>query len=77
MMLIDEGDRWINTALDDLPEPGLLVDPTEFGLAIPFGGNGVDSYASSRNQILATVLALLAVLVVALRRAEGPSPGLA
>ncbi len=26
VMLIEEGDRWINTAVADLPEPGNLVD---------------------------------------------------
>ena len=65
VMLIDEGDKWINTPIENLPEPGLLVDPTEFGLALPLGGSGIDSYSPSRNQILATVLALLAVLIVA------------
>jgi uncharacterized protein YbaR (Trm112 family) len=26
VMLIDEGDRWIDTAVEDLPEPGKLVE---------------------------------------------------
>jgi len=26
VMLIDEGDKWINTAVEDLPEPGKLVE---------------------------------------------------
>ena len=26
VMLIDEGDKWINTAVADLPEPGKLVE---------------------------------------------------
>ncbi len=26
VMLIDEGDKWINTAVADLPQPGKLVD---------------------------------------------------
>jgi hypothetical protein len=26
VMLIDEGDKWINTALADLPQPGKLVE---------------------------------------------------
>jgi len=25
-MLIEEGDKWIQTAVDDLPEPGKLVE---------------------------------------------------
>lgn len=27
VMLIDEGDKWIGTAIEALPEPGPLVDP--------------------------------------------------
>jgi uncharacterized protein YbaR (Trm112 family) len=26
VMLIDEGDKWANTTVEDLPEPGKLVD---------------------------------------------------
>ncbi len=26
VMLIDEGDKWIGTAVEDLPEPGKLVE---------------------------------------------------
>ena len=26
VMLIDEGDKWVNTAVEKLPEPGKLVD---------------------------------------------------
>ena len=26
VMLIDEGDKWVDVAVDDLPEPGPLVD---------------------------------------------------
>ncbi len=26
VMLIEEGDKWINTAVEDLPEPGALVE---------------------------------------------------
>jgi uncharacterized protein YbaR (Trm112 family) len=64
VMLIDEGDKWINTGIEELPEPGLLVDPAEFGLMSPLKG-GIDSYSPSRNQMLATLLALLAVILVA------------
>lgn len=62
VMLIEEGDKWIHTLNDDLPEPGRLIDPTEFGLTGPVSGD-LDAYGPSRNQILATVLALLALLV--------------
>lgn len=30
VMLIDEGDKWINTSVEDLPAPGKLVEPSLF-----------------------------------------------
>ena len=30
VMLIDEGDKWINTSPEDLPPPGKLVEPSMF-----------------------------------------------
>jgi len=39
VMLIDEGDKWIATPVEALPEPGPLVDPNEMSLPdTPFSG---------------------------------------
>jgi uncharacterized protein YbaR (Trm112 family) len=44
VMLIEEGDRWINTPVDELPDPGPLVEPQDLPPAhntdVDFGSGG-------------------------------------
>ncbi|GAB4433239.1 MAG: hypothetical protein Kow0031_14800 [Anaerolineae bacterium] len=44
VMLIEEGDRWIDTPVDELPDPGPLVEPQDLPAAhatdVDFGSGG-------------------------------------
>lgn len=63
VMLIEEGDRWIATAVEDLPEPGPLVEPS----LIPQSGSAALPPADTGDrQLFGLALGLLGgVLLVA------------
>jgi hypothetical protein len=63
VMLIDEGDKWIDTPVENLPEPGPLVDSS---LPAPVGPL-LQARGSDRRFLLGLTLGLLGLtLVVAL-----------
>jgi uncharacterized protein YbaR (Trm112 family) len=60
VMLIDEGDKWIDTPIDALPEPGQLVDSSLLmqEIAPLAGGQGLNK------RLLGLTLGLLALTLV-------------
>ena len=47
VMLIEEGQKWMTTSVNDLPIPGPLVDPSEMSLPdTPFSSSDVSSAGS-------------------------------
>ena len=63
-MLIDEGDKWIGTAVDDLPEPGPLVDPGEISIPdTPFSG-AERSGSDPRVFLIGALLGILGIIVI-------------
>jgi uncharacterized protein YbaR (Trm112 family) len=61
VMLIDEGDKWANTAIEDLPEPGSLVDSSFSIPAGPMLEAGTD-----RQFWLGLALGLIGMILIAL-----------
>ena len=59
VMLIDEGDKWINTPVEELPEPGPLVEPTQYSLP---GTGGMSMQAPQLNERKRLALLLLGLL---------------
>lgn len=62
VMLIEEGDKWINTPVEELPEPGKLVEPGMFSApaASPV------TFQSQQNSQQGLLLAALALTALAL-----------
>jgi len=77
VMLIDEGDKWINTVPEDLPAPGKLVEPGMFSPPDTPGASMQATTASGPDQrllllglIMGLSLALIVGLFVLRRSAE-------
>ena len=63
VMLIDEGDKWINTPVEELPAPGKLVEPSLFSQA---DSPGTPMQAEPRPDRRLLLLGLLVGLSLAL-----------
>lgn len=62
VMLIDEGDKWIDTPLEELPDPGPLVEPGQFSMP---GGMSIQTpQLSQRKRIALMLLGLLAAILL-------------
>ncbi len=61
VMLIEEGDQWINTPVDALPEPGPLVEPQQMA---PVHNTDVDFGSGSQGYVGRQRLALLLLSIL-------------
>ena len=63
VMLIDEGDKWIDTPVEELPEPGPLVEPTQYSL--PTGGMSMQApRLNERKRLALLLLGLLGAIML-------------
>jgi uncharacterized protein YbaR (Trm112 family) len=58
VMLIDEGEKWMETPIEALPEPGRLVDPSLAFEPVSF------AQTQSNTRLLALALGLLGLVLV-------------
>ncbi len=65
VMLIEEGDKWVDTAAAELPEPGPLVEPSQFPPASQAGGDsGRVSSGYDPQRLALLLLSILGVSVL-------------
>lgn len=78
VMLIDEGDKWINTSVEELPEPGLLVEPGMFSqpdTPTSMSMQASESGPDRRLLLLGLLLGLTLVTIVGLFILRRPAEG--
>ena len=64
VMLIDEGDKWIDTPVEELPEPGPLVEPTQFSMPSTGGMSMQSPQLNERKRLALLLLGLLGAIVL-------------
>lgn len=61
VMLIEEGDKWIDTPVDELPEPGPLVEPTTPSAVARPSDFGSSSSGYDQKRLALLLLSILGV----------------
>jgi len=64
VMLIDEGDKWIDTPVEELPEPGPLVEPTQYSLPSTGGISIQGPQLTERKRLALMLLGLLGAIIL-------------
>ncbi|MCB9098633.1 MAG: hypothetical protein H6632_03750 [Anaerolineales bacterium] len=65
VMLIEEGRKWKDTPIDELPDPGLLVEPAPMSAPSPSFASAQSSGPNPKLIAAGLVAALAAILLVA------------
>lgn len=65
VMLIDEGDKWIDTPVEELPEPGKLVEPSLFSQPDQPGLPMQTQPGPDRRLLLFGLITLLSIVLIA------------
>ncbi|MCB0192760.1 MAG: hypothetical protein KDJ65_12520 [Anaerolineae bacterium] len=71
VMLIEEGRKWKDTPIEELPDPGLLVEPAPVSapsLSLSSEGSGPDPKLIAAGAIAALAAVLLVVFLISRRK---------
>ena len=64
VMLIDEGDKWIDTPVEELPAPGPLVDPEEYRQPTVFASPTQSGQGFDQKRVALLLLSLLGAILL-------------